>query len=542
MKKVIFLVYMLFGLAVTGHAQEVDSLQEPSISTDIQKIINPDSIPIINGIGPYTPEIRSFRIQQKIQKYRQLTFPPEVSIYYGQQVNDIMVGEDLIMTVTRADADSLGFSLAGATAFYKEEVEKSLVFNKLNPRDSILINVGIAVGILVVFFFGLRYYNRLFRLVFIKINGLKGKKIKALVLKEYEYLSEERVVNLVILLAKGVRIALLLFIVYLLLPLLFSLFPWTQGIAQTLFGYIVNPLKSIAWSFLDFIPNLLTITVIIVIAYYMIKLLKFFHVEIAKERLKIPGFYPEWAKPTYNLVKTIVFALSFIAIWPYLPMSNSQVFKGVSTFFGLLIALGGAGAFSNIISGLVLTYMRSFKIGDRVKIGEVIGDVREKTLLNTRIKTIKNEIVTIPNSQMLNSHTINYSTANDENGLMLYTTVTIGYDVPWREVHKLLIEAALKTEHVKKLPKPFVLQTSLDDFYVSYQLNARTREIHQMAIIYSELHKNIQDQFNEAGIEIMSPHYTSLRDGNHTTVASDKLPENYQSPGFNITDIGKPKK
>lgn len=215
-------------------------------------------------------------------------------------------------------------------------------------------------------------------------------------------------------------------------------------------------------------------------------------------------------------------------------MSDSDVFKGVSTFFGVLLALGGAGAFSNVIAGLVITYMRSFKIGDRVKIAEVVGDVTEKTLLNTKIKTIKNEIITIPNSQLLSSHTINYTSANEEDGLFLFTTVTLGYDVPWRKVHKVLVEAALATEFVKKLPKPFVLQTSLDDFYVSYQLNVRTREVHKMANIYSELHQNIQDKCNEAGIEIMSPHYGAVRDGNQSTIPQENLPEDYQARWFRI--------
>lgn len=537
MKQLILLLFALFTFGHSLSSQKLDSLSDATKiqpELEVEKVLNPDSIPILAGIGPYSPQIRSIRIQEKIKKYRQSTFPPTVTVYNGKEVNDILIKEELIMSVTRADADSLGFSLAGATSFYKEEVEKSLVYNAFDPQNGLLINAGIALLILIGFYFGLKYYNKLFRLLFIKINSLRGKKIKAIVFKDYEYLSEEKVTNLAVLGAKGIRLALLLFIIYLLLPVLFSLFPWTQGIAQQLIGYVIDPLKSIANAFLNFIPDLLTIAVISVVAYYLIKLLKFFHIEVAKERLVIPGFYPEWARPTFNLVKTIIIALTFIAIWPHLPMSNSDVFRGVSTFFGLLVALGGASAFSNIISGLVLTYMRSFKIGDRVKIGEVIGDVKEKTLLNTRIKTIKNEIVTIPNSQMLNSHTINYSTANDENGLMLYTTITIGYDVPWREVHSLLVEAALKTEHIKKLPKPFVLQTSLDDFYVSYQLNARTREIHKMALIYSELHKNIQDHFNKAGIEIMSPHYSAIRDGNHTTVSNDSLPKDYKAPGFNI--------
>ncbi|MFT6969551.1 MAG: small-conductance mechanosensitive channel, partial [Roseivirga sp.] len=257
-------------------------------------------------------------------------------------------------------------------------------------------------------------------------------------------------------------------------------------------------------------------------------------VEIEKERLVIPGFFPDWARPTYNIVKAIILALVLIGIFPLLPFGESESFKGVSAFFGILIAFGGASAISNVIAGVLVTYMRSFKIGDRVRIGDVVGDVQQKSLLNTRIKTIKNEIITIPNSNLLTNNTMNYTTANDEDGLILHTTVTIGYDVPWRDVHKLLIDAGLKTESIKKLPHPYVYQTSLDDFYVSYQLNVRTREIHKMAKIYSDLHQNIQDGFNKAGVEIMSPHYGAHRDGNQSTIPADNLPTDYQAPWFRV--------
>ena len=501
----------------------------------VGKPADEDSLVMIyNGIGPYSRDARALRISNKIKKLRDNTFSTELRVEYGETVNEIMREDELIMTVNDADARALGLSRNGATSFYKEQIEQALTTSSFNPNNSFFINLGIAILIIGLFIFGLRYYNKLFRFLYMKIHGQKGKWFKGIKVKNYELVSQDKMVIYVVFIAKAVRLALLLFIVYLLLPTIFSLFPWTQGIANTLFGYILNPLKNIGASFLAFIPNLLTILVILVVVRYLLKGLSFFKTEITKGRLVIPGFYPEWSKPTYNLVKIIVISITFVAIWPMLPMSDSKVFTGVSTFFGLLVALGGAGAFSNVIAGLVITYMRSFKVGDRVKIADVIGDVTEKTLLNTKIKTLKNEVITIPNSQMLNSHTINYTTANEEEGLLLYTTVTIGYDVPWRDVHKCLVEAALATEHVKKLPKPFVLQTSLDDFYVSYQLNARTREIKKMASIYSELHQNIQDQFNEAGIEIMSPHYAAHRDGNQSTIPQKYLPEDYQAPWFRI--------
>jgi small-conductance mechanosensitive channel len=208
----------------------------------------------------------------------------------------------------------------------------------------------------------------------------------------------------------------------------------------------------------------------------------------------------------------------FVVIFPYLPGSSSPVFQGVSVFLGILISLGSSSAISNAVAGLVITYMRPFRIGDRIRIGEVTGDVIEKSLLVTRVKTIKNEEITIPNSQVLTSHTVNYSMANDNEGLIIHTTVTIGYDAPWRQVHELLISAAMKTGGISREPAPFVFQTALNDFYVAYQINAYTKEPSRMAVILSDLHKNIQDAFNDAGVEIMSPHYRSVRDGNTTAI------------------------
>ncbi|MBO3698709.1 mechanosensitive ion channel family protein [Roseivirga sp. E12] len=536
-----FVIIFQNSIPVTGVQEAQEIVQEESISKSTKVAFGADSsFYLYNGIGPYSLESRSARIKSALETFGDSEFDASmISIEKSTDENDIFYKEQFVMTVTAQDAKALGLSKNAATQYYTDML---LSFNKKEEKEtlalkSLIINIGIALSIIILFVIGLRYFNRLFRLLYMKINGQKGKLLTGFKIKTYELLTEEKQVLFLTYVAKGLRLAVLILIIYLLLPVLFSLFPWTQDIATTLFGYILDPLKSIGSKFLDFIPNLLTIAVIWFVTRYILKVLLFFKDEVARGKLELPGFYPEWAKPTYNIIKILVIALSFIAIWPLLPMSDSEIFKGVSTFIGLLVALGGAGAISNVIAGLVITYMRSFKIGDRVKIGDVMGDVKEKSLLNTRIKTIKNEIITIPNSQMLNSHTINYTTANDEEGLILNTTITIGYDVPWRKVHDVLIEAALETEFIKKLPKPYVLQTSLDDFYVSYQLNARTREIHKMAVIYSEMHKNIQDKCNEAGIEILSPHYGAQRDGNHSTIPQEHLPDNYQAPWFRLKNI-----
>jgi small-conductance mechanosensitive channel len=292
-----------------------------------------------------------------------------------------------------------------------------------------------------------------------------------------------------------------------------------------LLGYITSPLKVIALGFIGYLPELFMILVVVFITFYIFRAINFISVEVERGNLSIPGFYPEWSRPTFNLVKIIIIAFSFIVIFPYLPGSDSPAFQGVSVFLGLLISLGSSSAISNIIAGLVIIYMRAFKLGDRVKIGDTTGDVIEKTMLVTRLRTIKNEEVTIPNASILAGKTINYSVEANGPGLILHSTVTIGYDIPWKQVHKLLIGAALKTDRILKEPSPFVLQTSLDDFYVSYQINAYTITPEKAALIYSDLHSFIQDAFNEAGVEIMSPHYRAARDGNQITFPPTYLPE-----------------
>ncbi|HEU4788704.1 MAG TPA: mechanosensitive ion channel family protein, partial [Flavobacterium sp.] len=306
--------------------------------------------------------------------------------------------------------------------------------------------------------------------------------------------------------------------------------------ATTLLKWVFSPAKAALVGFLDFLPNLISILVIVILFQYLLKAIKFFVDEIQKGQIKIEGFYSDWAKPTFNIIKVLIYAFMLVIIFPYLPGSNSPIFQGVSVFVGVLFSLGSSNAIANMIAGLVITYMRPFKIGDFIRIGDVSGTVIEKTSLVTRVRTPKQEDITIPNATVLSSSSINYSanTAENGNGLLIHTKVTIGYDTPWNNVHRALIEAALRTDLIEKIPAPFVLQTSLDDFYVAYEINAYTKQPNQQPAIYSKLHQNIQDCFNEAGLEIMSPHYNSHRDGNKTTIPDTYLNKEYEAPSFNV--------
>lgn len=388
--------------------------------------------------------------------------------------------------------------------------------------------VLIIVGVIIF------YIKKLFVWTALKISNEEDKRITGIKIKNYTLFDAKRQVKALLTVNTALKWILILLLIYIALPILFGIFPWTKHFADTLFGYIIKPAKNIFIGLWNYLPNLITIIVIIVIFRYFLKGLKFLKTEIENGHLTLSGFYPDWANPTFQILKVVIYAFMVIVIFPYLPGSDSLIFQGVSVFLGVLFTFGSSGSLSNVIAGLVLTYMRLFKIGDRVKIGDVVGDVIEKSLLVTRIRTTKNEIISIPNSTVMASHTINYSSDTTVNGLILHTTITIGYDVPWKTVHQALLMAADRTELLQKEPKPFVLQTSLDDFYVAYQINGYTKEANKQAGIYSNLHANIQDCCNELGIEILSPHYRAARDGNMITIPANYLDKDYKAPSFQV--------
>ena len=246
----------------------------------------------------------------------------------------------------------------------------------------------------------------------------------------------------------------------------------------------------------------------------------------------------EVAEPSYKIIRLLIIAFVLVVAYPYIPGSESPAFKGISIFMGVIFSLGSTSAISGMTAGLSLIYMRSFREGDVVKIGEATGIVMQRKLMITRLKTFKNEEISIPNATILTGQVTNYSQQARAEGVILHTSVTIGYDAPWETVHELLIEAARVTNHILEAPHPFVLQTALNDFYVAYELNAYTDSPQFMPRIYSDLHQNIQNKFNEAGMEIMSPHYAQLRDGNRTTIPENYLPEDYVTPAIRIVDTG----
>jgi small-conductance mechanosensitive channel len=519
---------------------QIDSLRLTAIGFPVAGFFN-DSLFLIYGrLGSFSAKERADAISNRIRKLADnySFIPDSLKLAQTETTVDIAFNEQIIMTISENDAIWQNTTEMELAQKYKTIIGQAVMNYKDETSFSTLAKeIGLALLVIIIIVLLIRYIGKFFRWSSAKINEQQGKRIKGIKFKNYTLFDAKRQVNVLLNVNTVLKWFFILLVIYIALPILFGIFPWTKNFADTLFGYILNPLKKIAGGFWNYLPNLITIVVIIFVFRYVLKGIHFLKTEIEIGELKIPGFYADWANPTYQIVRVLVFAFMIIVIFPYLPGSESPVFRGVSVFLGFLFTFGSAGSLSNIIAGLVLTYMRLFVIGDRVKIGDVVGDVVEKSLLVTRVRTIKNEIISIPNSTVMSSHTINYSSEAVDKGLILHTTVTIGYDVPWKEMHKALIDAALKTDMLLKEPQPFVLQTSLDDFYVSYQVNAYTKEPNKQAIIYSELHQNIQDCCNEAGIEILSPHYRAMRDGNMTTIPADYLPNDYKAPSFNINQL-----
>jgi len=329
------------------------------------------------------------------------------------------------------------------------------------------------------------------------------KDIKVL---NYTLLNSARLLRMGFFVSRCVMYASYIISFYISLALLAFIYPGTRGWAWALLHGLIDPFLSILHSFVAYIPNLLQIAVIVAVTHYFVKIMRFVSKEIATERLVLPGFYPDWAHATFNLLRFLSYAFMVILIFPLLPDSETAVFRGVSVFLGVLFSLGSTTVISNVVAGLVLTYMRSFKLGDRVKVGEVLGDVVEKTPFAVRIKTSKKEVVTVPNGTLLSSNVVNYSTSGDEkNGIILYMTVTVCYDVPWRRAVELIIEAARKSEYVLDNPAPFVLVKNLGNYACEMELNIYTNEPEKQPSIFSALNKNIRDIFEQNGINMTVP-------------------------------------
>jgi small-conductance mechanosensitive channel len=419
-----------------------------------------------------------------------------------------MAGGRRILAVLDEDASIEGISSRLLAEIYSGRISEAIEAYRRDRRAGFLLSRALyALGATLVLLVALRFARRIVALLRGGFERRYRARIEGFEDTAHHIIKVEQiwgVLTNLLNLTCGLTIAVA---AYVYLHYVLSLFPWTRAFANSMYLIAVDPLRTIGLGLVGIIPNLVFLGILIVVTRYGLKLIRALFDSLAAGTITWKGFDPEWAPPTYRLVRLLVIALTVVVAYPYIPGSESGAFKGVSLFIGLIFSLGSSSLIGNLIAGYSMTYRRAFRVGELVKIGEHMGNVEQIRLLVTHLRTIKNEEVIVPNSTILAGEVINYSSLANARGLILHTTVGIGYDVPWRQVEAMLLEAAARTEGLRRDPSPFVLQMELRDFCVTYEINVFFDKPHSMSAFKTALHRNILDIFNEYGIQVMVPAY-----------------------------------
>lgn len=462
--------------------------------------------------------------------------PEDIQVEERSQDAIVSAGDVVLFTVRPEDTASPEQTYQETAQVAADRIQTAIIAYR-DARSTEEIIAGIIYTILstIALVIFLRVVQRITARLIKGILALSQQEFWGIRLPRFRFFGAATTGYLLRSLTRLLQLLLVLFAFYLYLPFVLSQFPFTKVVGDRLLTQVLTTLQAIAQNFAAYLPNLVILLIIGYITSSILGIAKLIIRELGRDD-SYPWFYEEWIEPTNRLATFFIIIFALIMASPYLPGFGSPSFQGISIFVGALFTLGSSTAVANAIAGLILIYTRAFRVGDVIRVNGILGIVEEKSLFVTRMQTFKREVTTIPNSTLLNNEVTNLSiiARESEQGLVVYSTITLGYDVPWRQVHQVLIEAAIATIHILKDPHPFVLQTSLNDFNVSYELNACTRTPEQLPAIYDHLHQNIQDFCNAAEIEILSPTFSALRDGNHSTIPAEYLPDTYQSPGFRI--------
>jgi small-conductance mechanosensitive channel len=464
----------------------------------------------VRGIADYPAAERAEAISGRIQQFAADRSVPidSVRMIEGDGRTDIVAADHFILAVTDLDvaadrvprrirAGMLRPKIAEAVASYRDA---------RSPR-SLVTHTAYALGATLVLIVMLFVVRRLFRVLVSAIEKRLKVKVEGFRAKAGHIVRTESLWVLVHGLITAGRVLATLLLIYMYLQVVLGLYPWTRYLSRQLLTLMLDPLRAMGAGVLHALPGLAFIAVLIVVVRYLLKIMQLFLAGIAEGKITVSGFDPDWAQPTERILRVLVIAFAAVVAYPYIPGSGSEAFKGVSIFLGVIFSLGSSSLVTNMVAGYTMIYRRTFKVGDRVQIGDILGDVAEAGVLATHVRTVKNENVVVPNSLILGSSVKNFSTMAKPHGLILHTTVGIGYEVPWRQVEAMLKLAAERTPGFLRDPAPFVLQKALGDFAVTYELNVYTDDPREMITVYSALHSNVLDVFNEYGVQIMTPAY-----------------------------------
>ena len=475
-------------------------------------VIDGETLFSVRGIAAHPAERRAQEIADRI---RALAADPKfdaktLRVEQRPGATSIVAGKQPVMIVLDEDAAVEQAQRVWVAESYRRRIQEAVEAYRHDRKPGFLVlRTLYALGAILALLIGAHFGRQIVVLVRAWLERRYRGQVEGIENRAFQLIKADQIWGLFIGLVNLAWGLGLFAAVYACLHYVLALFPGTRAAANSLLAAVVDPLRTMGLAMVGAIPSLAFLVVFIAIVRYVLKLTRHFFEDVAGGVITLKGFYPEWGLPTYRLVRLFVIALTAVIAYPYVPGSSSEAFKGVSLFRGVIFSLGSSSLTGNVIAGYSMTYRRAFKIGDRVKIGQNTGDVEQMRLLVTHLRTIKNEELIVPNSTILSTEVVNYSSMARDRGLILHTTVGIGYETPWRQVEAMLIEAAERTPGTRRDPPPFILQTRLADFCVNYEINVYCDTPNVMELVYTDLHRNILDVFNEYGVQIMTPAYMS---------------------------------
>jgi small-conductance mechanosensitive channel len=492
-----------FGAAV---AETEEAVVEPGVvEMDGRTVLE-----IFAGFKTLPTQTRAANISERLHRLAESGQDVRIEIHETDTSHDLKAGDRLLMSVFDADAEAVGAPRRALAQDYARRLQAALDRYRVEHSPQALwMALAKAVATVLVAAVVLRLWGRLHRRLKAWIIVRARRGMAAVQRRTYRLVRMEHLRGPLLTLLAGLRLVVWVAVIYAALDLCLSYFPHTRGMAIDMAGLVIGPLSELGRALLAAIPKLIVLAAVFWLVRILLRTSIAFFSRVADGRLRIEGFYADWANPTRRIVNLLIIVAGMMIAYPYIPGSSTDAFKGISIFLGVLLSIGSSGVISNLMTGLTITYMRAFKVGDVIRMGDTLGTVVESSLLVTRLKTPRGLEITVPNSQVMAGQVINYSASGKA---YLNTSVTIGYDAPWRQVHAMLLEAAARTAGVLREPAPFVIQVALEDFYVRYDLNVALAEPVRQARILSELHQHIQDVFNEYGVQIMSPNFEAQPD------------------------------
>jgi len=420
----------------------------------------------------------------------------------------IVSGERLLMAVLDADAALEGLSRAELAALHMNRIRQAIADYRgarspaARSRSYTRTGVGTAIFFLsLAVLFGLwRWFNALLRR---RVQA----RIHSVGIQSFEVMRADRIRAALERTFFALRVLTYLGVLVTFATFALAQWPETRDLSRRVVSVLLDPLLTLGRGLITNTPRLVFLAVLFFVIRGTLRLIRLFFDAVERGTVTLNNFDPEWSQPTYKIVRIAVVAFGLIVAYPYIPGSQSDAFKGVSLFIGIVFSLGSSTAIANIIAGYMMTYRRAFKVGDRVKIGDAIGEVIHARLQVTHLRSMKNEEIVIPNSQILGGEVLNYTSLSKDRGLILHSEVAIGYDTPWRQVEALLLTAAARTPGLGTQPPPFVLVHKLGEFAITYEVNVPCGDVMKMGPTYTALHHSILDVFNEHGVQIMVPAY-----------------------------------